>query len=136
MGKYRGKNGWLHDDSVGKPQRYTESENVQEPAPRSEEPPKPDKLDTCPNCAFDVAWRREEQYCAACGWGKEKPISGDNAGACWILIGLFTVCPLVSTGMGYAIGGVGGLMVGLGVGLAVPIGLCIFAANYTKKERE
>ena len=50
MGKYQGKDGWLHDDSVNEPQRYKQTENTQEPAPKKEKPQP--ELTKCPNCSM------------------------------------------------------------------------------------
>lgn len=128
VSKYRGSDGWLHDDGVD-PQRYENVENVQ-PAQTEKK-----KYSRCPNCDLSITWRREEGLCTHCGWGKIEDEEGDKAFAmgCLVLVGLAIVCPLVGMGIGYGIGGFGGLVVGFGLGIAVPIAVLIVGINATRK---
>lgn len=138
MAKYRGADGWLHDDSVEGPRRYENKENVKENAPAKKEPdPDVGPRSRCPNCDLSVSWRRLEGFCAACGWGKKESKSKDGeTGACCAFLGLITVCPLVGAGMGYAALGFGGLLAGGGLGLALPIGLVVWAATSVSAKKE
>lgn len=123
VGKYRSADGWLHDDSTEGTQRYKNKDKLQE----SEK----EKLHTkCPNCDLTSSWRRLEGYCASCGWGKKEQSKDDDAqigGACCAVLGMFTVCPLVGMGIGYAAWGFGGSLAGGGIGIAIPIGFIVFA---------
>lgn len=118
MGKYRGSDGWLHDDSIGS-RRYHHRDSVSGPPSREH----PDK---CPNCGFAVSWRRMEGICDRCDWGKPptKPMSEAELAGCCGMVGVVIALPLLGTGMGYAFGGFGGLLAGLGIAVAT-----IFAAT-------
>ena len=154
MTKYRGADGWIHDDGVTR--RYhnrddTKPEKAAEKAAeRAADDTKPErpKLTTCPNCPFSIKWRREEGYCDHCGWGKTQgdwdnwkpPVTaggggGDGALACCGMVGVAIIACLVGMGMGYGIGGWGGLLVGLGLGITVPVAfIFVMLASTSKKE--
>jgi len=128
--KYRGSDGWLHDDTAGN-RRYQNTENTQANKPKDK--PKTDHK-KCPNCTFSVSWRIMEQHCDRCGWGKPES-NGEGALACCAFIGVALVVVLVSMGIGYGVGGFGGLIAGLGIGLSLPVGL-IFLMSMSGSKKE
>jgi len=135
MAKYRGSDGWVHDDSVGNPQRYENKENIKEGVAKEQPPTKqldPSKRPRhkCPNCDLSATWRRLEGHCEACGWGKnQKKPSDSDSGACCAFLGVVIVIPLVAAGIGYGLMGGAGLLIGGGIGLSIPIGLIVLALN-------
>ena len=135
MGKYQGKDGWLHDDSVDGTSRYKKSESTQKP----KQPPKPKKKhDRCPNCSMSHCWRREEGYCTSCGWGKtESAKKEDNDGGiyCCFAAAALIILPLLGTGMGYGFGGFGGMIAGFAIGLAVPVVVMAYAVSTAPKKK-
>jgi len=134
VAKYRGSDGWVHDDSVGKPQRYENKENVEENVKEDAAKEQP-MLTQCPNCALSVSWRRLEGHCEACGWGKkQKKTSDGDSGACCAFLGMVVVLPLIGAGVGYALIGGAGLLLGGGIGISVPIGLVVLALNSSPKK--
>jgi len=66
MAKYRGKDGWLYDDSAENSQHAESEEKAQESAPKK-------KHTKCPNCHHDTFWRRLEGLCTYCGWVEGPP---------------------------------------------------------------
>ena len=96
-----------------------------------------EKLDACPNCTTHYGWRREEHYCTWCDWGKpkSKPMSDEEVSACCGIFFSAIVLPLVFMGMGYTWGGVGGLVAGLGLGLAIPCGLVFYIIASTSAKK-
>ena len=129
--KYQGKDGWLHDQE-GNTRRYHSRDFVDNPkAPRP--PSMRPKLDNCPNCPHTVTWRKEQGYCGSCDWGKEQEdwdnyvaprgSDGTNDGVLGIcgLIGASVALCFVGSGIGFAVGGAGGLIAGLGLGMAFPV---------------
>lgn len=138
--KYRGKDGWLQDDSLDKPQRYDEFTSAPKPVPKKK--PLPERR-SCPNCPSLYSWRRKERYCVACGWGKTKKsenektkISDSECGYCVGLVAAFTIFPLMLIGMGYSIGGFGGMLFGAAIGYMIPTGFCIAALMKSTKKKE
>ena len=135
--KYRGEGGWLHDGST-EPRRYQNRDVTKGPRGQSREEKK--LLDKCPNCDFSVSWRRMEHYCDYCGWGKSKDnsngdnIDGNTVLGCCGMIGATVILTLVGTGMGYGIGDLGGMFIGLGLGLALPV-VAILVAFYDDGEK-
>lgn len=134
MSKYRGNDGWLHDDNVGKPQRYKNSEDTN--------PPKrtPKKfLNKCPNCGLHVTWRRLEHRCTACNWGRKdsKHTPTEASTGCCFFAGITIVLPLVGAGIGQGLAGFGGLLAGFGLGISVPIGIFFIGLlGLEKKEKK
>jgi len=143
MSKYRGSDGWLNDDGVTR--RYHSQDKTKPRETAADSTPKRPKLDRCPNCTFTIYWRVVEGYCKHCGWGKKDsdwagwtpPVTSDGGVglACCGMVGVSAVLSLVLMGMGYGFGGFGGMIAGLGLGLAAPVGL-IIAASMTGKKKE
>lgn len=130
MGKYRGSDGWLHDDTVG-PRRY-HNRDITSGQP-SKQPPK-----ECPNCASTALWRRMEGVCRQCGWGKPEstPMSDEGAAFCCGLLCVSSVLPLVAMGVGYGFGGFGGLLVGLGLSGGALMGVVMFCVVIAGSSKE
>lgn len=134
MGKYIGSDGWVHDDSVDGPQRYTNKEGVFGPAPKKP----PTNHTKCPNCQLSTSWRMMEQQCMNCGWGRPKA-DGDVTAACCAVMAIAVVITLIGTGLGFWLGGFGGSLVGLGLSLATVFGfvvVCMFMASGPDKVDE
>jgi hypothetical protein len=132
MGKYRGADGWIHDDSVDKPRRYENKENLNA-SPKKESNPDPNvgPRSKCPNCDLTHTWRKLEGYCTRCGWGKVEStgVDSDTTGGCCAFAALCLICPLVAGGMGYAFMGFGGLLAGGGLGIAFPVSVLVYAVT-------
>ena len=142
MGKYRGADGWLHDDSADKPKRYEHKENLSESAAPQEKPAP--KLTRCPNCALGASWMRLEGYCRSCGWGKKEAkeeqaettkLTDQEFGACCGWLTALMVLPLIGSGVGYANSGFGGLLVGVGIGIALPIAFLVWVGAIGSKKQ-
>lgn len=176
MAKYRGQDGWLHDDSVEGPRRYHNKEKVSGPQqkrkvrtkcpncnadtgwrrmearcalcgwreapPTAQADPNKGPRSKCPNCDLSVSWRRLEGYCRNCGWGRSKSTDPDRdvkeiGYCCCGTLAFLILSPLIGAGMGYGVWGLGGLLVGTGIGLAIPIGVMVLAlisASKTEKK--
>jgi hypothetical protein len=138
MGEYSGKDGWVFDENGAR--RVPNKENVQEPAERPKPPPKkPTKpLRRCPNCNQTFSWRRMENRCTLCGWkgGEvEQKSTNDDGINCCLAIGIFIAVPLIGMGIGYMVGGFGGLLAGLGIGIGLLV-VVLIAGITLENERK
>lgn len=95
MAKYSGADGWLYEEGKDKPRRYQQSDNLEGP------------------------------NSAAAEAKAKKAKSASEAVAC-LGIGSFMICtPLLGMGIGYAVAGLGGLLAGLGVAVAIMAAVAI-----------
>jgi len=122
--KYRGADGWLHDDGVSGPRHYEDRENVSTPH-AAEKKTRPCR-GSCPNCRMSATWRVLDGKCSNCNYEEEGDLaypddSGKTLVACCASIALALGGVFVGAGVGYWLGGGGGLVAGIGLALVAEV---------------